>query len=129
MTRTIALTALTAVMAAADEAPQPKTVYFFFAQSTDPRDVALGLKKLGELRGLRTRPVLLVTDLQTLEADLLELYEHVRPGELALFDPEGLEAARRFGVARVPCFVYLDRRAHRVFGAAADLKELTRCSK
>lgn len=129
MKRTIALTALAALMAAADDRPQPKTVYFFFAQNTDPRDVALGLKKLGELRGLRTKPVLLVTDLETLEADLLALYEHVQPGELALFDPEGLQAALRFQVARVPCFVYFDRRAHRVFGAAADLKELTRCSK
>ena len=113
---------------AQDRRPPPPEpgLYFFFAPDT-PRLAETA--RIARQSGARLRPVLLATDLrnlpETLEGAVAEL------GPLSLVDEEGLDLARRWGIAKTPAFAHVDRRGrvHVAYGTKVDSKEVLSCSR
>jgi hypothetical protein len=72
----------------------------------------------------RKEIVLVVTDFEALERDLIQWLDVVPRGVVLRSD---LELLRRHDVRRLPCFLYFDgRKTHRTYGIP---KEVTSCSR
>jgi len=68
--------------------------------------------------------VLVVTDFQTLEQDLIQWLNVVPRGRELRSD---IELLRRYDVRRLPCFLYFDgTRTHRTYGIPKEVKTCSR---
>ena len=118
-----------------------EVLYFFFNHHMEdaPEAARRVVKFIKEHRGkVRLRPVLLVTDFPKLGAvdekdPLFKTLKELRSLgtlDIPLYDTEGLALADHWKIERGPAFVLVHGdRAHRAFGAAADLGELRRCKR
>ena len=119
------------ILAARAPAPEPPTLYFFFALDTP--DAARAIREARRAAGsARFRPVFLLNRRLNREdepsadfgAAMAELGQDV-----AVLDAEGLDLARRFGVRSTPSAVWWDGAAHRGSGSRFPWKELTTCER
>lgn len=112
-------------LAAAAPGPEPDGLYLFFAPDSP------GLERLAAgLAGHPVRPVLLAEDLRAeLPDSFLEAVRRLGR-EFPVIDVEGLEAARRFGVRRLPCLVAVrNGKVHVASGSGLPLQEVLECSR
>lgn len=113
--------------------PQPTDLRFhlFLAQDSDPDTARQALACWAGLPAPKEAH-LAVSDYRTLEADLLRWAPTMPAGlELPLWDPQVPTLLRRFRIARLPCFVAVGSRVHRIYGVPARdfAEEVHRCRR
>jgi hypothetical protein len=123
--------ALASAMLAGALQPEPgsagKNLYLLFGSVTDPVTAREAIRAWSSFQG-RREIALVVTDWGKLERELLAWVDAVPRGvEIPLVTPEGIAMLRRYGVRRLPCFLWLDGgRVHRTYGIP---KEVSRCPR
>jgi hypothetical protein len=118
--------ALGALLAGQDSATTPRH-YLFLGQNEERDTVRVALAFWERLPGPKSLH-LVTRDLGALEKDLLRWADLLpRGAELAPWDPEVPALLRKFDVRRLPCFVAVDRRVHRVYGVPR--KEVIPCRR
>ncbi len=139
----IAATVHTAPLGLGKQAAQntPAEIHLFFSPDAPPsqRIITQFRKHLSGRRDLRLRLTLLVRDFRLLEVEpstdfqaaVKALRDLVGPEfGLLLYDEEGLELARKLGLARLPAVVVnRGRRYHVAYGSDPDLEALLRCQR
>lgn len=145
----VALSAALLGMAPQDRgaaAPPGPEFWIFFSPADG--DFTKTLSEIQDLArsepGVRVRPVFLVDDPALLKKPTEALAQNVKAlrallGQefaMRVWDEDGLMAARRLGLERLPAIVRLERdqggiprRAHVAYGLRVNVKELCRCDR